>query len=93
MKIALYQYTDGTLIGWENVFIVTEHTESRTDMVRCSEITDIDFIQRPKEEILPAVVEGIDRQVEEIKAKAMAEVAKLEIRKSELLALTFEVAA
>jgi hypothetical protein len=93
MKIALYQCTEGVLLGWTNPYEVTDTREQRTDIVRSSEIVDIDFVMRPNEEIIPAIVDGIDQQMEEIRTKAMAEVAKLQARKAELLALTFEVAA
>ena len=66
--------------------------EKYTDSVRITEYVEIDFPELSLEIVVGHKVVIIDRQIDEIKNKAMEEVSNLKTRKAELLALTHEVA-
>lgn len=91
-KIAVFEYTStgsmACLAGYQ--IIVKFPNDENEKQIRVSEWVEIDFPERDKEEIIPAIVKSIDERIEKIKEKAMQEVSELQGKKSELLALTVE---
>ena len=61
-----------------------------TDYVRITEYVEVDFPDFPLETVVGNQVSYIDKQIDEIKNKAMDEIAELQTRKAELLALKHE---
>jgi len=82
-KIAVFEYIDSCLAGVQTV----RDYEGSGSTIRVSEWLEVDFPEREKSEILPEIVEGIDKEIEEIKEKAMNAVSELQTKKAELLAL------
>ena len=69
-------------------YMYEETMEQYTDAFRVSDYIDVDFPLLDESEIVTKKVEAIDKEVEEIKNKAMREVSALQMKKQELLALT-----
>lgn len=83
-KIAIFQSKYGSFWTYE------ESMEKHTDCVRVTEYVEVEFPELPTETVVGNQVASIDKQIDAIKNKAMEEVAKLQTRKAELLALTHD---
>jgi hypothetical protein len=90
MKIALYEYIEGSLAGFQTVYEYRVKDYMEADKIRVSEWLEVDFPMIPHEELTSAVVESIDKQIEEIKDKALNEVAKLQTKRAEILAISHD---
>jgi len=71
----------------------TKDMEPYTQSVRLTEYVEVEFPKLPIEIVVGNQVYAIDKKIESIKEKAMTEVAALQARKTEWLALTHEVAS
>lgn len=58
------------------------------DYIRLSEIVDVEFVDLPKEEVVPKQVKQIDEKISEARAKFQTAINLLEEQKSKLLAIT-----
>jgi hypothetical protein len=77
-KVALYQSTK-----YGGIFPSEHSGDDNSEYVRLSEPVTITFTERKRDEVMAAVVAGIDSQIVE----AQQVVRNLEARKAELLAL------
>jgi len=85
MKIARFR-----LHGADHIQEYHEHMDDDNDWIRLTEVVEVDFIDLPKEVIVPAQVAYIDIKIKEARAGFGRALAKLEEEKSKLLALTHE---
>ena len=81
MKLAVYkhEYSDGSPCG--------EWAETCNGYVRLTEFVEVDFPPLADATVIARQVEMIDRQISKVRVAAADEVARLEQRKAELLAL------
>jgi len=63
------------------------------DWVQLTELVEIDFITINKDEVIKKQIAIIDDQITEENGKHYAEIKRLEQRKAELLAITYEIEA
>jgi hypothetical protein len=87
MKIALYKTSYGSQIPFEN----DEWIEKNPEYVRTTEIIEVTFVARPRDELIPAQIANLESERDKLIAEFTEAVNKIERRKAELLALTAPV--
>ena len=87
-RIAVFQSKYG-----DSIFNESMESFTGSNYSRLTQYVEVDFPELPIETVVGNQVASINQQIDEIKNKAMEEVAALQTRKAELLALTHEVAA
>ena len=89
MKVAVYEYTaTGDMSSMAGYQIATSNDRKNDiDVIRVSEWAEVEFTKFSADKILPEMVKNIDDKIENIKERAMNEVAELQGKKAELLAL------
>lgn len=90
-KLAIFEYTSGVLLGFQ--FPTESHMENSDEAVRISEYVEIEFPDIPRDELISRQIKAIDKEIEYARVNHTANIARLEQRKAELLALTCETEA
>lgn len=88
-EVAVFDYVSGALIGVHTVSKLSNY-DSYSDVIRISETVKITFKPRNTDEIVPEIIGKIDAEIEDLKQDFLDKKAKLETKKSDLLALTFD---
>ena len=83
MKIALYKTIGGSIL----VNDACDWIENDNDYIRFTEVIDIDFVDLPKEEVVPKQVQQIENRITEARVKFHQAIEVLEEQKSKLLAI------
>jgi hypothetical protein len=73
-----------------NPMALTDWADGYGDYVRLTEYTEVDFIDLPKETLVPQQIAVIDRVIAEITRDFAARLESLKSRKTELLSIGFE---
>ena len=82
MKVALYNW-DGSVQVWE----ANDYRENDKSMVRTTEITDVEFVDLPRSEVVPKQVAKLEEQKTETRIAFQAAINLLDDKISRLLAI------
>jgi len=69
--------------------VYSESMNEATDLIRVSDYTDVTFVPRAEEEIIPAIVAVLDKDADKIREEAIQQLNKIAERKAEILQITF----
>lgn len=83
-KLAVYKGTD----SWSSEFISEIEFGPDSEYIRQSEFLEVEFVPRNQTDMINDEVKSLERQIDNIKSKALDNISELNTRKEELLALT-----
>lgn len=88
-KVAVFEYTTSSWIaGHRSVLQYVDRPQE--EIIRISEIEEIEFIPRKKDEIVPEMVKSIQAEIDKLRTETIEKINELECKKAELLALTLQ---
>ena len=83
-RVAVFKY-----LSHDFECIFTADMESATDLIRVSDYVEVLFTPRAEEEIVPAILAGLDKEADAIRNEAMQKLNRIAEQKAEILQITF----
>ena len=89
-RIAIFEYTSlGNLSCLAGTQTVREYDDD-TDLIRTSEWIDVDFTPIPIDDVMPEILESLQREEDMENEKHNIAIATIQRKRQELLAITHE---
>jgi len=93
-KLAVFEYTSwGSISALAGIKVVRKDTDCVDDLIRVSDWNDVEFDAIPVDAVMPEILAGIDKQMEQAEAKHNITMQGLKRKKQELLAITLQTEA
>lgn len=91
IRIAVFEYTSwGTLSCLAGIQAIRKDGDNTSDLIRVSEWKDVEFDAIPIDDVMPEILAGIDKEIEQAEAKHNIVMQGLKQKKQELLAITLQ---
>ena len=90
IKCAVFEYTTEPMKGVRSINKEIDIPYLSDNKVRVSEIIEVDFPDRNKEEIIPEMVAAIDQEIKNEEAASQMKINQLKAKKAELLCIEFK---
>ena len=87
IKCAVVEWTDEDMKGYRAIRTEAQISDS---IVRISEFVDVDFPDRNKDEILPELLNAVDKEIKKEEYEHNEKMYKLKAKRAELLCIDFK---
>jgi hypothetical protein len=90
IKCAVMEYTDELMKGVRTIWPEEQINRLPDTMIRVSEIVEVEFPDRNKDEIIPELLNAVDEEIKEEEKKHNIKIAQLKTKRAELLCIDFK---
>lgn len=83
-KVAVFRF-----LSHDFECVYSESMDGSSDLVRVSDYVEVSFTPRAEEEIVPAIIAGLDKEADKIREEAIEKLNKIAAQKAEVLQITY----